>query len=91
MSFTAPEGQNELEFTLTATDEFGVSATDSVTVEVTSQDDANVVTGPPAPIERNSGGGSVPLQTLILLTIIAAARSRFLTKKITKRRNTEQK
>ena len=91
MSFTAPEGKNELEFTLTATDEFGVSATDSVTVEVTSQDDANVVTGPPAPIERNSGGGSVPLQTLILLTIIAAVRSRFLTKKITKRRNTEQK
>ncbi|MEW9799320.1 choice-of-anchor B family protein [Alteromonas sp. CYL-A6] len=84
-TFTAPDEAAELTFSFTATDEFGASTTDSVSISVVVQDNtSNPGTGnggsSPEPVTvsepSSSGGGSVSTGWLLLLGLFAMRRAR---------------
>ncbi|MDT0596127.1 choice-of-anchor B family protein [Glaciecola petra] len=66
ISFVAPSQSGNIELRLTATDEFGVSASDTIGISVV----APVVTPPPASVENASGGGGLNLGLFLLLPLI---------------------
>ena len=71
MSFTAPASASNLTFALTATDEFGISANDTVTVNVNE----SVVSLPVTDRSNSSGGGgSTTLFSMLVLAFAVRLR-----------------
>ena len=71
MSFTAPATASNLTFTLSATDEFGISTTDTVTVNVNES-----VASVPVDNGSNSSGGGGSTTLLSMLVLAFAVRLR---------------
>ena len=67
-SFTAPASAGSLTLELTVTDDFGVSATDSVTITV------NAPTTTPTPSSDGGSGGSMPIIWTVMLALGVAVR-----------------
>ncbi|GGW72591.1 choice-of-anchor B family protein [Alteromonas halophila] len=85
-SFTAPDADASLTFTLTATDEFGVQASDTVNIEVVASEEGgggdsgengDDTPAPPANTTSNSGGGGSTGIFALLLISLAALRRRY--------------
>lgn len=70
-SFVAPSQAGNIELRLTATDVFGVSTSDTISIGVVAP---VVVSPPPTNIENSSGGGSMQLGLLLLLLPLMFAR-----------------
>ena len=88
MSFTAPSSQSNLTFSLTATDEFGVSTSDTVTVTVNE----SVVSSPTDTNSNSSGGGgSTTLFSMLGLALALGWRRVKLPNKAHKLQLSEQK
>jgi uncharacterized protein (UPF0333 family) len=64
--FTAPNAAGALDFTFTATDDFGVSTSMSVTVTVA----AAPVSAPPSNLNSGGGGAILLMNILVLLTLL---------------------
>ena len=79
MSFTAPATASNLTFALSATDEFGISTTDTVTVNVNES-----VASVPVDNRSNSsgGGGSTTLLSMLVLAFAVWLRRARLQKVI---------
>ena len=88
MSFTAPSSQSNLTFSLTATDEFGVSTSDTVTVTVNES-----VVSLPTDTNSNSsgGGGSTTLFSMLGLLLAFGWRRVKMPDKAHKLQLSEQK
>ena len=72
-SFSAPSDAQTLTFALTAVDEFGVETTDTMEVNVESND-STPVNMPPVENSSGSGGGSMGMPLLLGLGIITLIR-----------------
>ncbi|NMH59352.1 choice-of-anchor B family protein [Alteromonas ponticola] len=73
-SFTAPSTATTLTLSLTATDEFGASASDELTITVaTTKDDNNSDSGNNAG-SSGGGGGALNATLILLLTLTASMR-----------------
>ncbi|KXJ58297.1 MAG: Na-Ca exchanger/integrin-beta4 [Alteromonas sp. Nap_26] len=90
-TFTTPNSATTLVFTLTATDEFGVTSSDTITIEVEAPVEVVEVTE-----SRSSGGGSIGFVWLLALIALVGRQNLFYRQSKTtlintKSPNTEQK
>ncbi len=72
-SFSAPSEAQTLTFSLTAVDEFGVESTDTLTVDVESNE-TTPVAPPPVNNSSGSGGGSTSIPLLLGLGVLTLMR-----------------